>query len=272
MPRLLALTLALSLHATALAASSGEGSLRGSQASMVEQNRVARGHGLPFLRTPGQIGAAVAQGALVPLGNGNDYEVAPSVRHPYVVPAVRSFVEWLGAGYREACGERLVVTSAVRALTQQPRNASELSVHPAGMAVDLRVSGRAACREWLEGKLLELEAQGVADGIRERSPPHYHVAVYPEPFLEWIEQTRSEELTHAAQAPILAALRDGADGSAGGGVETGLAPAVESSAPTPGPGRAAGFSFAVTALIGAVGGSFLRRGWWRGRDVIGRAL
>lgn len=267
MPRLLALALTLSLHATALSAS--DASLRGSRAGMVEQNRVARSHGLSFLRTPQQIGVAVEEGALVALDGGEAYEVSPGVRHPYVVPAVRSFVEWLGAGYLEACGEPLVVTSAVRALSQQPGNAHDLSVHPAGMAVDLRVSGRSACREWLEGTLLELETLGVADGIRERSPPHYHVAVYPEPFLRhlgaWRDEARSEGVARAAQAPILASLR-AARAAVGSGAPGG---AAERGGGMPEPGRAMAFSFAAAALLGAAGASLLIRSQARGSQARG---
>jgi hypothetical protein len=157
-------------------------SLRGSPASMAQQHRVAQEHGLTFFRTEAQIREAVARGELVELPGGEDYGVADFVDLPYLHPAARLFVERTAALYRESCGEPLVVTSGVRAIEDQPWNAHELSVHPAGMAVDLRVSAEQACRAWLEDKLQTLEAMRVVNGIREFRPPHYHVAVFPEPY------------------------------------------------------------------------------------------
>jgi hypothetical protein len=161
-------------------------SLRGSPAAMVEQNRVAKDHGLAFFRIPDDIRTAVSRGELEELTGNDDYAVADFVSFPYLQPAVKLFVERLAAQYREACGQKLVVTSAVRPSSGQPRNAHALSVHPAGMAVDLRVSDRASCRDWLESALLGLEGQGVINGIREFHPPHYHVAVYPEQYLAYV--------------------------------------------------------------------------------------
>jgi hypothetical protein len=182
-------------HGTALA-EKRNASLRGSPASMVEQNQVARAHGLTFYRTAAQIRQAVAHGALVELTGNDDYEVASFVRYPYLQPELRVFVERLSAQYRAACGEKLVVTSAVRPSNGQPPNAHRLSVHPAGMAVDLRVSDRAACRAWLENALINLERRGVLNGIREFRPPHYHVAVYPGQYMAFV----AERLAADAQA------------------------------------------------------------------------
>ena len=110
---------------------------------------------------------------------------------PYARPAVRTFIQRLGKQYRAACGERLVVTSLTRPRSHQPRNASPLSVHPTGMAVDLRRSNNYRCRNWLEAVLLSLEDRGVLEASRERWPPHYHVAVYPKPYeqyLDWLAE------------------------------------------------------------------------------------
>ncbi len=90
------------------------------------------------------------------LTGDDNYEVADFVDLPYVLGSGRLFVERTAALYRQACGQRLVVTSAVRATEDQPPNAHRLSVHPAGMAVDLRVSPVEQCREWLENKLAAL--------------------------------------------------------------------------------------------------------------------
>jgi hypothetical protein len=164
-----------------------EPSLRGSPAAMLEQHSVAVGHGLPFFRTREEIRAALERGELVELPGGEDYEVADFVDPPYARPEARLFVERTAALYRQACGEPLVVTSAVRAIEEQPPNAHDLSVHPAGIAIDLRVSQNQACREWLEAKFLELEERNLVNGIRERRPPHYHVAIYPAAYTAYVQ-------------------------------------------------------------------------------------
>jgi hypothetical protein len=187
-----------------------EPSLRGSPAAMLEQNQVAVGHGLPFFRTRAEIRAALERGELVELPGNEDYEVADFVDPPYARPEARLWVERTAALYREACGEPLVVTSAVRAIEDQPPNAHDLSVHPAGIAIDLRVSQTQACREWLEAKLLELEAGNLVNGIRERRPPHYHVAIYPAAYSAYAEQFMVAD----APAPADEAV-PGGTGSAG---------------------------------------------------------
>jgi hypothetical protein len=186
------ITLALAV-ALASEAEASSASLRGSPAAMAEQNRVARDHGLPFYRTEGEIRAAVARGDLVELPGNDDYAVADFVRWPYLHPDAALFVERLASQYREACGQRLVVTSGVRPSSRQPSNSHQLSVHPAGMAVDLRVSDRATCRSWLEMAILNLERRGLINGIREFRPPHYHIAVYPGPYRAYAEERMAME-------------------------------------------------------------------------------
>jgi hypothetical protein len=168
-------------------------SLRGSPAAMVQQHAVAEEHDLSFYQTVADIQAAVDRGELVELAGNADYEVADFVTLRYARPEVRLFVERTAALYRQACGEPLVVTSLVRPVAEQPPNAHALSVHPAGMAVDLRVSAQEPCRQWLESKMLELEEQRLINGIREFRPPHYHVAVFPEPYMAYAEAQRALE-------------------------------------------------------------------------------
>jgi len=55
------------------------------------------------------------------------------------------------------------------------------------MAVDVRRSNSSACRSWLEGVLLSLEKTGVLEATRESYPPHYHVAVFPNPYSRYVE-------------------------------------------------------------------------------------
>jgi len=159
-------------------------SLYGSHESMARQNLVAQQHDYAFLGTTRDVLQAVAQGDLITINGNEDFELAgDEVSFPYARPQVKSFVEQLAHAYHAACGEPLVVTSLTRPLNHQPWNASPISVHPTGMAVDMRRSDRRACRQWLESTLLALEGEGMIEATREHWPPHYHVAVFPDPLL-----------------------------------------------------------------------------------------
>lgn len=180
-------TLPVLLAFMALAASSSvmAQSLIGSKASMVRQNQAARQHDYTYLRTTSQVNEFVRRGLLVKLRGNSDYRVA-DVSFPYARAEVRTFVERLGDQYRSACGERLVVTSLTRPTSRQPRNASPLSVHPTGMAIDFRRSNRPACRAFLEKTLLTLEGREVLEATKENHPPHYHVSLFPEPYTRYL--------------------------------------------------------------------------------------
>ena len=167
-------------------------SLQGSRSSVGRQNYQARKHDFTFIRTASQVRRFVANGWLVPMRGNADYELH-AVSFPYARPEVKLFVERLAAQYRASCGEKLVVTSLTRPTTRQPHNASPLSVHPAGMAVDLRRSWSLRCRRWLESTLLYLEGRGVVEAARERRPPHYHVAVFPRPYAAYVAQLRNRK-------------------------------------------------------------------------------
>jgi Family of unknown function (DUF5715)/LysM domain len=176
---------AAALALLALPSTLAAASLRGSSASLAIQARMARQHDYTYLRTSSQVKDFTASGLLVELAGNRDYDLA-DVSFPYARPEVRTFVERLGRQYRAACGERLVVTSLTRPKSRQPHNASHLSVHPTGMAVDLRQSRRAACRAWLEDTLLALERRDLLEATRERWPAHYHVALFPAPYRRYV--------------------------------------------------------------------------------------
>jgi hypothetical protein len=178
-------------------------SLRGSPASMERQNAVAKENNLAFVHDQDDLAELELEGELVPLEGNGDYEVAEGVSAPVAREEVRTFVERLAPQYHEGCGERLVVTSLTRTELSQPGNAHPLSVHPAGMAVDLRVSSRAACRTWLEETLLSLEEEGVLDVTREVTPPHYHVALFPDAYRTYVEHLAKPkaEYEEVAEAP-----------------------------------------------------------------------
>lgn len=164
--------------------------LRGSQESVDETYDYAKDKGLTFHRTGRTVRRAAAEGELVRLSGSRDYRVK-GIQYPYVLPSTRSFVQRLAVQYRDACDEAMTVTSAVRPSTRQPRNAVAKSVHPTGLAIDLR-KPRGRCRDWLRDRLLDLETAGVVDATEEFNPPHFHVVVYGEP-------TRHAGLTPAAQ-------------------------------------------------------------------------
>lgn len=170
----------------AAAAPAAAQSLRGSRASMDRQNHQARSHRYTFLDTPADVYRFVEVGHLVRIPGNRDYKVKPGVPFPYARPPVKLFLERLGAQYLAACGEQLVVTSLTRPRSRQPRNASARSVHPTGMAMDLRVSWSRRCRDWIESVFLGLEARGVLEANREYHPPHYHVALFPEPYVTYV--------------------------------------------------------------------------------------
>ncbi len=127
----------------------------------------------------------VNAGYLVQVRPNRDFTLH-GVSYPFARPETRTFILRLSSQYRRACGEKLVVTSMTRPLTRQPRNASSRSVHPTGMAIDVRRSNSRACRSWLESVLLSLEGSGVLEATRESYPPHYHIAVYPQPYARYV--------------------------------------------------------------------------------------
>ena len=152
-------------------------SLRGSAASVHLVHRRAVTRGLDFYETTPEIRRAVVRGELVALRANSNFRLV-NVSSPYVRPTTRSFVQELGASYRRACGQRLVVTSATRPMSRKLANGSAQSVHPTGMAIDLRrPTGR--CLTWLRKTLLSYERRGMIEATEERRPPHFHVAVFP---------------------------------------------------------------------------------------------
>ncbi|MDE2877830.1 DUF5715 family protein [Candidatus Palauibacter soopunensis] len=172
-------------------------SLRGSTSSLDRQNRVAREHDFTYIATPAQLQRFVDQGYLVRVPEGADYELH-EISFPYARPEVRLFISRLASQYRRACGERLVVTSLTRPKNRQPRNASPRSVHPTGMALDLRRPDP-KCRGWLERVLLQLEGSRVLEVSLERRPPHYHVALFPRQYAAYVERiTRASAQQYVA--------------------------------------------------------------------------
>lgn len=176
---------------------SAQSPLKGSRTAMRKQNSVAQNQDYTFLRTSTDVRRFVDNGWLVRVTSTSSLKLA-DVSYPYARPAIKTFAERLASQYRNACGNKLVVTSLTRPLSRQPWNASDLSVHPAGMALDIRVSDRASCRRWLEETLVSLEKKGVLEATRERRPAHYHVAVFPTQYFKYLGRLENDPSTRLA--------------------------------------------------------------------------
>lgn len=171
--------------AAALPSAADAQSLRGTKASMDRQNQQARAHDFTFLRDGNHVRTFANSGLLVRVPGSRDYQLN-DVSYPYARPEVKLFVERLASQFRAACGEQLIVTSLTRPQSGQPRNASTRSVHPTGMALDIRRHNTPACRSWLERVLLSLEGNRVLEVSLEQRPPHYHVALFPDPYRKYV--------------------------------------------------------------------------------------
>lgn len=179
------LALALLAAASAPAEPLFAQSLRGSNSSVNRMYDHAVDNGIYFYKTGEGIRRAGSEGRFVRLG-GNENYTTSGVSYPYVRSETRTFVQRLAAQYRAACGERLVVTSASRPQSMRLLNSVRKSVHPTGMAIDLRKSNKASCRDWLRRTLLSLERSDVLEATEEHNPPHFHVAVFPAPYARYV--------------------------------------------------------------------------------------
>lgn len=169
-------------------------SLRGSMASVERMYDHAVRDSLTFYETTNAVHWAAARGELVQLHTDHGYELH-RVAFPYVRPATLEFVERLAGDYDQKCGEELVVTSGVRPESRQPSNSSQRSVHPTGMAVDLRRPANWHCLTWLRRELLALEGTGVVEATEEHHPAHFHVAVFAEEYMRFARIQSAEHPT-----------------------------------------------------------------------------
>lgn len=186
--------------------------LRGSRASVNRIHSQALAHDLRFYSNGSAVRSAAERGDLVRLRPDANFTLA-AVSYPYVIESTRTFVVRLAAQYRSACGEQLVVTSAARPTSMRLRNGTDKSVHPTGMAIDLRKPRNARCLNWLRSTLLTLEAAGLVEAVEERNPPHFHVAVFPRPYTRYVQARTGSPQVASASAPaaraVAAAAADG---------------------------------------------------------------
>ncbi len=155
-------------------------SLTGSRLSMNRQVEQAKRNDFTRLKNGTEVKKFVDAGRLVKVTGNSNYRVN-KVSFPFARPETKLFIERLSAQAPDACG-KLVVTSLTRPTSRQPRNASPRSVHPTGMAFDLRVPQSATCRSWLDRTFLSLENKRVIEATREKRPVHYHLSVDPQKY------------------------------------------------------------------------------------------
>lgn len=138
-------------------------------------------HHMPFYLTPTNVDKAIADGRLVALTGDSTYELTRGVGFSYATREAKQFVLAFAPQYLAACGVPLTVTSAARPLSNQPHNANPHSVHPTGIAVDIRRPAPGPCLTWVRGALDSLEKRGVIEATEEHHPVHLHVAVLVQP-------------------------------------------------------------------------------------------
>lgn len=167
-------------HAASRHVARGSVVLRGSKAAVDRAYEAAKEEGLDFAPSRGAIERGAAEGAYVRLPQSTASFRLRGVAVPYVRPETHAFLTAFAAEYRRACGEPLTVTSAMRPTSVHLANSVEKTVHPTGMAVDLRAP-RNGCIGWMRTALIGYERQGVVEATEEHRPAHFHVAVLRAP-------------------------------------------------------------------------------------------
>ena len=139
------------------------------------QFRYAEANGIPFARNERDYQDLVARGQFVRLRHP---ALTIAARRPYVLPTTAQFIYEIADAFSGAGCRGLRINDAARLVSERPSNGSVYSVHPAGMALDLRVINLSArCYEVLTNILSMAEMRGQADATREHRPPHFHVVV-----------------------------------------------------------------------------------------------
>lgn len=138
------------------------------------------------------------EGVLVELEE-NEYIKFFNVTRPFVLPVVKRFVERLAIEYTAVGCGRLGVNGAARDIAYQAKfsNSHPKSVHPTGMAVDLRRETPKSteainCQSWLDRVLLSIEKSKRLDVTFEKHPAHYHVVVVPDAYEDFLERKKDE--------------------------------------------------------------------------------
>jgi hypothetical protein len=177
-------------------------SLHGSKASVEKMYDFAQRHHYPFYLTPTNVDAAVANGRLVALTGDSTYELTRGVGFSYSTREAKQFVTAFAPQYLYACGTPLTVTSAARPKSRQPHNANPHSVHPTGIAVDIRRPPPGPCLDWVRGALAQLEERGIVEATEEHHPVHLHLAVLAAPGAKVVLPNLVQGMVAAARVPV----------------------------------------------------------------------
>ena len=169
--------------------------VKGNKEAVIGAYNYAATAGYPFAKNEAAVQELASIGSLVKLEG--PYLKLQDVSQPYALPAIARFTNRLAKQYAQrGCG-KLVVTSAMRTHEAQSQlsNGSDLSVHPAGMSVDLRrmtseEKGGSFCLSWLEKTLKTVEKERRIDVTFEESPRHFHVVVLPNEYNNWLSQVK----------------------------------------------------------------------------------
>lgn len=161
----------------------------GCQSTSQQQHFYAQRHQLRFMQTPQERDQAFRDGLFVSLVDPNIKLNPKGVQGPFALPPIVSFTKSLAVQYREAGCGLLVVNSGTRSLASQPKNASDFSLHPAGLAVDLAIPAEERCDQWLQNYLRDNEAQKRIDATWELDPAHYHIVwvLSEEENINWVQ-------------------------------------------------------------------------------------
>jgi hypothetical protein len=168
----------------------------GCQTTSEQQLQYARGNQLPLITTVAQYHERIASGQFV-LFEGPHLQVL--AKRPYALPSTVAFIAEMSVAYNAAGCGKLVVRDALRLTTERPLNGSMHSVHPAGMAVDIRMQYiKSECGDWLRSYVRLKEAAGKVDGTHELKPEHLHVVVPIEPRIQVIVQSLPDPISVGA--------------------------------------------------------------------------
>lgn len=151
----------------------------GCQTTSEQQFQYALKQNLTPVTTAAEYADRIARGQFVRLEGPHLLVLA---KRPYALPSTVAFMMELSAAYHATgCGQ-VIVKDAVRLVSERPPNGSIHSVHPSGMAVDIRVRYiKPACADWLRMYVRQKEAVGAVDATHELHPEHLHIVVPLQP-------------------------------------------------------------------------------------------
>ncbi len=166
--------------------------LAGSFASQVRQNQIADSDGLERIANDSQLFALKNQKQLVPIPRVAGVRIDPRVKKKLQVvrPWTAQFLKDLGSEFHAKFGESFRVNSATRTVVHQAqlakknRNAAATegerrSSHLTGATIDIgkkRLTARQI--QWMRGKLVELEQEGLIEATEEHYQAVFHVMVF----------------------------------------------------------------------------------------------